>query len=173
MESGKPAPQEAASRPSSHKEQQRSKNRKMAMKLRQIILASIVGVGMLTSVSANAGSNTPYEMELTRKINAYRQTKNLPPLHLSNTLNQLASEHSTYMNRYNQLSHKNFQQRHQRSGRNTCVENVGWNYSTGNKQFTPRSRGCGISWSILRPCKYPIPRAVNSEGVTNHAMVLL
>ena len=121
-----------------------------------LILAALVSGSL-----AYADNHTPYEMELIQKINAYRQTKNLQPLRLDNTLKQLASNHSTYMDRQKQLNHNSFQQRVQSSGRNTCVENVGWNYPTGDKQFMGWYKSPGHHKNMLHP-------AITVAGVAQH-----
>jgi len=68
--------------------------------------------------------------ETLARINQYRQSRNQIPLELDEKLAALAQEHNLAMRRAGRLSHDNFQQRFDQSGRMMCVENVAWNALT-------------------------------------------
>ncbi len=92
-----------------------------------------------------------YETTLLNQINLYRQENNLAPLQLNEHLNQLAVQHSTFMQQQNELSHKMFKERFRAAKRPSCVENVGWNYQTGSDQFLGWKHSSGHNKNMLAP----------------------
>ncbi|MCL2789830.1 MAG: CAP domain-containing protein [Desulfobulbus sp.] len=76
-----------------------------------------------------------YARTLLEQINRYRYDRGLESLRFDANLIRLARHHSFEMFRQKIMSHRNFDQRFQRSGSRMCVENVGWNFSVPLKQF--------------------------------------
>lgn len=76
-----------------------------------------------------------FEKELLKYINDYRAKHNRSRLVFDKLLNDLAKDYSQFMHKNNILSHSNFNKRFNMSGRNLCVENVGWNWHTPESQF--------------------------------------
>ncbi|MDR2549664.1 MAG: CAP domain-containing protein [Desulfobulbus sp.] len=76
-----------------------------------------------------------YARTLLEQINLYRRSNGLGQLRFDANLNRLAKHHSFEMFRQKMMSHRNFDQRFERSGSRMCVENVGWNFTTPLKQF--------------------------------------
>ncbi len=76
-----------------------------------------------------------YEASLLQAINTYRAAAGLTALTRDDGLNQLAAAHSAYMQDVGSLSHDGFEDRFDASGFRMCVENVGWNYPTGDAMF--------------------------------------
>ena len=48
------------------------------------------------------------------------------------------------------MSHRNFDERFERSGSRLCVENVGWNYSNPLKQFDAWRHSSGHDENMLK-----------------------
>lgn len=107
------------------------------MKTKALLMLLLV---FLAAVSAQAREKRPadvtlYGETLLAQINQYRQENGLNTLRFESGLIQLAKKHSFEMFQQKMLSHRNFQDRFERSGSRLCVENVGWNYTNPLKQF--------------------------------------
>ncbi|MEZ4598965.1 MAG: CAP domain-containing protein [Syntrophotaleaceae bacterium] len=76
-----------------------------------------------------------FESSLRALINDYREQNSRGRLAVDNLLNDLAREHSENMQASGVMSHDGFNDRYNRSGYRTCVENVGWGYSTPQAMF--------------------------------------
>jgi len=92
-----------------------------------------------------------YARTLLEQINRYRQDNGLGSLRFDANLIWLAKHHSFEMFRQKMMSHRNFDQRFDRSGSRMCVENVGWNYSTPLKQFDAWRQSSGHDQNMLKP----------------------
>ncbi len=109
------------------------------MNIKILLLISLL-VFSGAAVSAQAKEKRPadvtlYGETLLAQINQYRQENGLNALRFEPGLIQLAKKHSFEMFQQKMLSHRNFQDRFERSGSHLCVENVGWNYTNPVKQF--------------------------------------
>jgi len=87
------------------------------------------------SPAAAPPAASDYATSLAQDINAYRAARNLRPATLDPALSRIASEHSAAMAAAGKMGHDGFPDRVQRSGFAMCVENVGWNYPSGEAQF--------------------------------------
>ncbi len=76
-----------------------------------------------------------FEYNLRALVNDYRQNHGLGTLEYDPHLHDLAEEHSAYMDSVQVMSHDGFNDRYNRSGYGSAVENVGWNYKTPEAQF--------------------------------------
>jgi len=83
----------------------------------------------------NVPEGGQYEMDLLSAVNTYRQGLGLAPLVSDAALHTLAIRHSETMQQEGQLSHNGFEDRYATVGYRLCVENVGWNYATGQAMF--------------------------------------
>ena len=90
-----------------------------------------------------------YESALLASINDYRRANNLGILQTDAILTGLAQDHSEYMIDQGTLSHDGFNDRFDNSERNLCVENVGWNYKTGQAQFEGWRTSSGHNKNML------------------------
>ena len=91
-----------------------------------------------------------YARTLLEQINLYRQDNGLNPLRFDANLIRLAKNHSFEMFRQKMMSHRNFDERFERSGSRLCVENVGWNYSNPLKQFDGWRHSSGHDQNMLK-----------------------
>jgi uncharacterized protein YkwD len=92
--------------------------------------------GPVGLISEAASLESPhYSEDLLGLINQYRISRGLHPLSSDNKLTALAESHSHEMYQQGSLNHDRFDERFSKSGCNTCVENVGWNYSAPKDQF--------------------------------------
>lgn len=108
--------------------------------MKKKVLLFMVLLGFLAAVSTQAREMRPagvslFGETLLAEINQYRQENGLNSLRFEPNLVQLAQHHSFEMFQQKMLSHRNFNQRFDQSGSRLCVENVGWNYNTPQKQF--------------------------------------
>ena len=106
----------------------------------KVLLFIMLLMSSVAAISAQAREMRPagvtvYGETLLAQINQYRQEKGLNTLRFDPGLTQLAQNHSFAMFQQKMLSHRNFQDRFDRSGSHLCVENVGWNYTNPLKQF--------------------------------------
>jgi uncharacterized protein YkwD len=118
------------------------------------VLLFIVLLVFSVAASAQAkekrpGDVTLYGETLLAEINRYRQENGLNTLRFEPGLIQLAKKHSFEMFQQKMLSHRNFQERFDRSGSHLCVENVGWNYTNPLKQFDGWRRSPGHNKNML------------------------
>jgi uncharacterized protein YkwD len=100
-----------------------------------VLLVLSVAAGSAQAKEKRPADVTLYSETLLTQINQYRQSNGLNPLRFEPGLIQLAKKHSFEMFQQKMLSHRNFQERFERSGSRHCVENVGWNYTNPLKQF--------------------------------------
>lgn len=107
------------------------------MKLRFVflLLLTLYLAPPLSSAMAQDDGTSLYARTLLEQINLYRRSNGLGQLRFDANLNRLAKHHSFEMFRQKMMSHRNFDQRFERSGSRMCVENVGWNFTTPLKQF--------------------------------------
>lgn len=105
---------------------------------------------LLSSATVSLAADS-YETTLLNQINLYRQKHHLAPLQLTEQLNQLAAQHSEFMQQQNELNHKMFKERFRAAKRPSCVENVGWNYQTGSDQFLGWKHSSGHNKNMLAP----------------------
>jgi len=110
-----------------------------------LLAAPALGGGALRDEGASLYGHT-----LLEQINLYRQDNGLNPLRFDANLNRLAKNHSFEMFRQKMVSHRNFDERFERSGSRLCVENVGWNYSTPLKQFDGWRHSSGHDQNMLK-----------------------
>ncbi|MDI6801301.1 MAG: CAP domain-containing protein [Thermodesulfovibrionales bacterium] len=106
--------------------------------MRQIILAATLLIIISTLIfgrSAYSEVEPVFEKDLLKYINNYRIQRGRNPLVFDKGLNGIAEGHSLFMHKNNILSHSNFNKRFNISGRDLCVENVGWNWLTPESQF--------------------------------------
>jgi len=127
------------------------------MKIKLGVLA--LGLLLLSAASVRAGAMPDegaslYGRTLLEQINLYRQDNGLNPLRFDANLIRLAKNHSFEMFQQKMVSHRNFNERFDRSGSRLCVENVGWNYTTPLKQFDAWRQSSGHDKNML------------SEGIT-------
>jgi uncharacterized protein YkwD len=106
----------------------------------KMLLFIVLLVLSVVPISAQAKEKRPadvtlYGETLLAQINQYRHENGLNPLRFDSTLIQLAKKHSFDMFQQQMLSHRNFQERFDRSGSRLCVENVGLNHTNPLKQF--------------------------------------
>ena len=94
--------------------------------------------------------STLYARTLLEQINNYRQVNGLAPLRFDAGLTSLAKTHSFAMFQQKRMSHRNFDERFERSGSRLCVENVGWNYSNPLKQFDGWRHSSGHDENMLK-----------------------
>lgn len=94
--------------------------------------------------------STLYARTLLEQINNYRQVNGLAPLRFDAGLTSLAKTHSFAMFQQKRMSHRNFDERFERSGSRLCVENVGWNYSNPLKQFDAWRHSSGHDENMLK-----------------------
>ena len=86
---------------------------------------------------------------LLAAINRYRQENGLNQLQFDPKLIQLAKKHSFEMFQQKAMSHRNFNERFDRSGSRLCVENVGWNYKTPQEMFEGWRNSPGHNQNML------------------------
>lgn len=123
----------------------------MNTKLVLVILVWLVlsAAPPLTRAAQNEGASL-YGRTLLEQINLYRQDNGLNPLRFDARLIHLAKTHSFAMSQQKMVSHRNFNERFERSGSRLCVENVGWNYSTPLKQFDAWRQSSGHDQNMLK-----------------------
>ncbi|MCL1981441.1 MAG: CAP domain-containing protein [Proteobacteria bacterium] len=92
-----------------------------------------------------------YARTLLEQINLYRRDNGLGSLRFDAQLARLAQYHSFEMFRQKMTSHRNFDQRFERSGSRMCVENVGWNFTNPLKQFDAWRQSSGHDQNMLKP----------------------
>jgi len=109
------------------------------------------------ATTANA-TEPSFAARLGDFVNVYRTEHGLPPLHVDATLSALAREHSAAMAKAGKMSHDEFPNRVRRSGHAMCVENVGWNYPTAQRQFEAWRQSSGHNRNML-------DRRVDSLGI--------
>lgn len=85
--------------------------------------------------SVSFEGTSQYSKQLLKLINNYRESKRLKPLFFDTDLTILARSHSVDMQQRGALSHDRFEERFKKSGHNSCVENVGWNYRSSMELF--------------------------------------
>lgn len=118
------------------------------------LLLSLFGLLVLTAAPVPAGAvqnegASLYGRTLLEQINLYRQDNGLNPLRFDARLIHLAKTHSFAMSQQKMVSHRNFNERFERSGSRLCVENVGGNYSTPLKQFDAWRQSSGHDQNML------------------------
>ena len=111
-------------------------------------------LGWLTAALAFAATTAfaaepSFAQRLGDLVNVYRTEHGLPALHVDATLSELAKEHSAAMAKAGKMSHDDFPSRVRRSGRAMCVENVGWNYHTAQRQFDAWRESSGHNRNML------------------------
>ena len=106
-----------------------------AMRPIAALVAFALGSVLVPLAAAETAAEAAYAKRLAELVNQYRERKGLPALSLERGLGTLAYEHSVAMGAAKRLSHDEFPSRVRRSGREMCVENVGWNYQTADGQF--------------------------------------
>jgi uncharacterized protein YkwD len=105
------------------------------------VAAVILSIFLLTSPAfafdtvASLDDSSHFIKQLLNYINHYRETKRLKPLSVDGGLTLLAQNHTADMQRKSILSHDLFEERFKKSGHNSCVENVGWNYQSPKELF--------------------------------------
>ncbi len=119
------------------------------------VAAVILSVFILTSPAfafdkvAHLDDSSHFIKQLLNYINHYREAKRLKPLSFDGKLTLLAQNHSADMQRRGTLSHDRFEERFKKSGHNSCVENVGWNYRSPKEQFEAWQHSAGHDQNIL------------------------
>ena len=108
-----------------------------------------LAVALALSPAVASAAEPAYAGRLGELVNAYRTEQGLPPLRVDTTLNALAQEHSAAMAKAGKMSHDEFPSRVRRSGRAMCVENVGWNYPTAQRQFEAWRKSSGHNRNML------------------------
>ena len=108
-----------------------------------------LAVALALSPAVASAAEPDYAGRLGELVNAYRTDQGLPPLRVDTTLNGLAQEHSAAMAKAGKMSHDEFPSRVRRSGRAMCVENVGWNYPTAQRQFEAWRKSSGHNRNML------------------------
>ncbi|MCL2340125.1 MAG: CAP domain-containing protein [Proteobacteria bacterium] len=124
------------------------------MQSRSVLFAILLLLSLIPShktALAQDEAASLYARTLLEQINRYRQDNGLGPLRFDANLIWLAKHHSFEMFRLKMMSHRNFDQRFDRSGSRMCVENVGWNYSTPLKQFDAWRQSSGHDQNMLKP----------------------
>jgi uncharacterized protein YkwD len=105
------------------------------------VAAVILSIFLLTSPAfafdtvASLDDSYHFIKQLLNYINHYRETNRLKPLSVDGGLTLLAQNHTADMQRKGILSHDLFEERFKKSGHNSCVENVGWNYQSPKELF--------------------------------------
>ncbi len=84
---------------------------------------------------ATATPESAFESRLRELIDGHRLQNSRKALTFDSRLYELAAEHSRNMQTAGKLSHDGFNDRFQRSGYRTCVENVGWGHQTPESMF--------------------------------------
>ncbi len=123
-----------------------------------IISLIIISASDSNNFTADSCVST-YERDVLILINKYRASYGLKQLSFSTRLNRLAKQHSQYMQRKSNLSHDLFSSRFQQAKCFTCVENVGWNYSTPKAQFNGWRNSPGHNRNMLN-------RSINVAGIS-------
>jgi len=123
--------------------------------MKSIRMLMVLGVLALSVAPSWAGAMQDegaslYARTLLEQINLYRQDNGLNPLRFDANLIRLAKNHSFEMFRQKMMSHRNFDERFERSGSRLCVENVGWNYSNPLKQFDGWRHSSGHDQNMLK-----------------------
>lgn len=95
------------------------------------------------------GNETTFDSRLLQLIGSYRSQSGLGPLAFDPHLHDLAREHSQAMLAGGIMSHNGFNDRFNRSGYRTCVENVGWNYPTPEAMFEGWRNSSGHNSNML------------------------
>ncbi|MFO1305052.1 MAG: CAP domain-containing protein [Burkholderiales bacterium] len=103
------------------------------------------------AIGVTAAANLAYAQRLATLVNEYRASHRLSPLTVDTTVAALAREHSAAMAKADKLSHDGFPSRVKRSGLPMCVENVGWNYGTAERQFEGWRTSPGHDRNMLDP----------------------
>jgi uncharacterized protein YkwD len=96
-----------------------------------------------------AGGESSFDSRLRELISTYRGQNGLGPLAFDAHLHDLALEHSEYMQANSDMNHDGFNERFNRSGYRTCVENVGWNYPTPEAMFEGWRNSSGHNANML------------------------
>src|SRR5512135_1421864 len=119
------------------------------------IAAAILSILLLSSPAfafdqvAYLNDSSQYIKQLLTYINHYRESNRLRPLSLDPKLTRLAQGHSSDMQRTGTLSHDRFDERFRKSGHNSCVENVGWNYKSPRELFAAWQNSRGHDKNML------------------------
>ena len=98
-------------------------------------LCALAWASAPTPAAAQGGDSTAYARRLGELVDRYRATRGLPALAPDPAIAVLALEHSQAMAKAKLMSHDDFPSRVRRSGSAMCVENVGWNYPTADRQL--------------------------------------
>lgn len=119
------------------------------------VAAAILSIFLLASPAfaldnvAYLGDSSDYIKQILNHINHYRESNRLRPLSFDKKLTALAQNHSADMQRRNALSHDRFDERFKRSGHNSCVENVAWNYRSPKELFEAWQNSRGHDKNML------------------------
>ena len=122
-------------------------------------------MGVFVSFAA-ANNVADYPQRLAALVNEYRVSHRLPALALDTTIAGLAHEHSATMAKSGLLNHDGFPLRARRSGPAMCVENVGWNYRSPERQFDGWRASSGHDLNMLDPRVERIGIGVVADYVT-------
>jgi len=121
----------------------------------RIIITALLSAVLLFSAAAASdqaayiSEQSSYSKELLSQINHYRMSHGLKTLSFDKKLAELAQGHCASMQRSGVLCHDNFDQRFKKSGHTSCVENVGWNYSSPKELFVAWKNSSGHDNNML------------------------
>lgn len=113
------------------------------------IAIAVAFVGAVLPAAALAESADAYALRLEALVGEYRSRNGVAPLAVDERLAALAREHSASMAAAGRMSHDGYRSRFQRSGYAMCVENVGWNYPTPERQMAGWKESPGHDHNLL------------------------
>ena len=119
------------------------------MSFRVAALAIAVALAGGAASLRAADTDDRYAQELAELVNRYRAQHGAGELRVDPSLSTLAREHSVAMAKARGLGHEGFQSRFRRSGYELCVENVGWNYHTPQRQLDAWRKSPGHEHNLL------------------------
>jgi len=102
-----------------------------------------------SDIDTHKSEDEYFAQELVTLINKYRTSNGLNALFLDKKLIGLAESHSAEMNSLGVLSHDNFNDRFKKSGADSCIENVGWNFRTARDQFIAWKKSEGHNRNMM------------------------
>jgi uncharacterized protein YkwD len=119
----------------------------VAVLIVSLFMLSIPASAIATDKQINGPSR--YGKELLDIVNNYRTGNHMKPLAFDTKLIALAHDHSSKMHRRDDLNHDGFNERFKKSGRTSCIENVGWNAKTAKEQFLEWKKSRGHDKNML------------------------